>query len=341
MGSCSILRALTLVRVSANSPGRGSVLPELHLSTTNITSGSSDDTTRPKRTKTPRSLNRLSSQKSGTRQDALPQTFDARRSVELVAESSQAPDKIGAMAPREVFAGLSSPPQYPVQRRQAPQEAHPLRPGPIGTTRDQGIPESFRLATTDVQASDTSQSHIVLPPKRTADYLYGFYWNHAHCILPCLDRQHIYQRYSSPWMNQPEMNTSERDLYCCTLNLIFTIASALDISTKLESQNTTASVFYNRARKLIYRNLFDVSHLHVLQNLLLAVQYLLSTKMSRECTRIMSLAAWMAQELKLDTSPTKEVFVDAEDLQLRRRVWHCCVVMDKWIYPGDSSLWLY
>lgn len=199
------------------------------------------------------------------------------------------------------------------------------------TTSRTGYPRNvmLRLPRTNEDEFVLIQSDMALPSKQIADHLFEIYWTRSHVIFPWLDKDEFCHEYSSLWAGRHEMRMNGKSFYCI-LNLIFAIASTLDPAAESRSQpQLAANTYYNRAKKLMQRNLLDISHFQVLQTLLLAVQYLQSTKFSQQCLRTMGLAAWMAQDLGLHLPQTTRWIEDAHDRELVRKVWHGCVMLDR------------
>lgn len=203
-----------------------------------------------------------------------------------------------------------------------------LRPGSRRSGVGYVTSESLRLPKQNENDITPSGSELLLPPRRMANHLIEVYWNYSHVIFPWLDKDEFQRAYDAFWEQRLGLKMNQRSFHC-TLNLIFAISSALDPTAKASPQHRSANTYYLRARDLMHRDLLDVSHFQVLQNLLLAVQYLQSTSTSQQCLRTMSLATWMAQDLGLHLPQTTDSFADHDERELVRRVWHGCVMMDK------------
>jgi Fungal specific transcription factor domain len=182
------------------------------------------------------------------------------------------------------------------------------------------------------EENDLYDPAFVLPPKRIADHLFQVYWDYSDVIFPFLDRDEITRQYARLWAENEDLDVDEKIFYC-TLNLMFALATQLDPTGKPEMQIKSASIYYERARTLLYFNLLDISHFEILQALLLAAQYLQSTNMPRQCFQSIGLAVWIAQDLGLHLPRTITSLTNPHDRELARRVWHGCILMDKYYCP--------
>lgn len=176
---------------------------------------------------------------------------------------------------------------------------------------------------------DTSELELVLPQRKVADHLFEVYWAYSDVVFPWLDEAEVRQQYASLWLPNDGCDADEKVLYC-TLNLMFAIAAKLDPSSKPETRKKSANTYYKRARDLLSFNLLDISHFEIRQNLLLAAQYLQSTNMPRQCFQTIGLAIWVAQDLGLHLPETTCLLKDPLEQESARRVWHGCILMDKY-----------
>ena len=190
-------------------------------------------------------------------------------------------------------------------------------------------PKLLRLSRKGDDEKDTGDFQFVLPPRKTADHLFNVYWGFSDVIFPFLDKQEITRQYQSLWKAKGDFDGDEK-VFHCVLNLTFALAAKLDPGSKPETQTKLADLYYGRANKLLSFSLLDISHFDILQALLLAAQYLQSTNMPRQCFQSVGMAIWIAQDLGLHVPETTTALKDFREQELARRVWHGCILMDRY-----------
>jgi hypothetical protein len=121
---------------------------------------------------------------------------------------------------------------------------------------------------------DLGHMDIVLPSRRTADYLMGIYWSKSYSLYPFLDRHSIERAYRSLWSGESAHQEVNKDLdlgsgsfgdsgalsriFHCALNAIFALSCQLAGPELPRSErDALAERFFVRAKELL--------HIHVLE----------------------------------------------------------------------------
>ncbi|KAF2844119.1 hypothetical protein T440DRAFT_512370 [Plenodomus tracheiphilus IPT5] len=173
--------------------------------------------------------------------------------------------------------------------------------------------------------SGTRALDYVLPARRRADKLLSLYWDIVHPLYPFLDRQDFLAQYDALWKSQE----SDKDdpVFLCSLNLIFALSSQLDEDVPPEARQSSADVFYERAKGSL--DLWNLDTLQCVQMLLLLSIHLQSSCVLNPSWMIIGVAIRTAQSLGLHHGETSTRIASHKDRELSRRVWHTCVLLDR------------
>lgn len=199
---------------------------------------------------------------------------------------------------------------------------------------------SVTLRTVKHQAArnrDSRRTEFILPTRKTANYLMKVYWDYSHPIFPWLDKADVTKSYNLLWTGSEDPSVDEQ-VFHCTLNLIFAIACVLDPTGRAAELLDSSRIYYDRAKKLFSFDLLDFSYFPLLQAFLLMAQYLQSTKLPRKCFQSIGIAIWIAQDLGLHLPETTSSMKDLRERELARRVWHGCILLDKYSTSGLVDL---
>ncbi|PGH27883.1 hypothetical protein AJ80_00433 [Polytolypa hystricis UAMH7299] len=172
-----------------------------------------------------------------------------------------------------------------------------------------------------------SLDECALPPKNRADALISVYWNAVHPLYPFIDRAVITSQYESLFSSQTSCDVDSS--FLCALNIIFALSCQLGITTCAEKRHHSASVFFQRAQKSL--DLWQLQpSIESVQVLLLLGQYLQSTNEPFQCWTFVGSAIRMAENLGLHLNEASENVTSTKEREIMRRVWHACVLMDRW-----------
>lgn len=180
------------------------------------------------------------------------------------------------------------------------------------------------------QNANVQNTEYFLPPRKTANRLLAVHWTLSQCIFPWVDRLRFMRWYEGLWTGREDTDRHvDEQVYHCILNTIFATSYKLDTSLNASDQETMSNTHFQRAQKLFCLDLMDVSHIELVQALLLMGQYLQSTHMSRRCFQCIGLAIWIAQDMGLHIPETLSLIKSQHDREMARRTWHGCILMDR------------
>ncbi|MAD86695.1 MAG: hypothetical protein CL912_27375 [Deltaproteobacteria bacterium] len=174
-----------------------------------------------------------------------------------------------------------------------------------------------------------------LPPRRVADSLMKTYWELIHPLYPFLDENLMHKAYSSIWLG--DSPDPEDPILIATLNIIFASACQLAESSDCAERAASAATFFTRAQDLLHHDLWTVGSIQTVQCLLIMGQYLQSTSNAHQCWMVIGHAVRVAQGLGLHL-PQSNAYENQsiQDSELTRRVWHGCILMDRYVsYPQN------
>lgn len=171
--------------------------------------------------------------------------------------------------------------------------------------------------------------NYVLPPRKTADSLMGVYWEFVFPLYPLVDSLQLRREYEMIWTG--EALQSDENMLMCTVNVIFALACQLADFIPPEEREASADAFFTRAKDLLQFNLWNTGSAALIQCLLLMAQYLQSTDSAHQCWIVTGLAIRNAQGLGLHLPQTIARLHNPQEQQLARKIWHGCVLMDRYV----------
>lgn len=198
-----------------------------------------------------------------------------------------------------------------------------------------GVSHAPGLMSTRPEKPSSIQSYV-LPPRKTADSLMGVYWSFVFPLYPLVDGIRLRAEYEKVWTGEP-LETDE-SMLMCTINVIFALACQLADFILPEEREASADAFFSRAKDLLQFNLWDTGSAALIQCLLLMAQYLQSTDSAHQCWIVTGLAIRNAQSLGLHLPQTIARLPSPQEQQLARKIWHGCVLMDRYDVPHSSDL---
>lgn len=172
-------------------------------------------------------------------------------------------------------------------------------------------------------------ANYVLPPRKMADSLMDVYWDYVFPLYPFLISAQMKSEYAKIWAG--DTLDSDENMLMCTLNVMFALASQLADFVPPSEREASADAFFSRAKGLFQFNLWDTGSAGLIQCLLLMAQYLQSTDSAHQCWIVTGLAIRNAQSLGLHLPETIASFQSFEEQQLARKIWHGCVLMDRYV----------
>jgi len=121
-------------------------------------------------------------------------------------------------------------------------------------------------------------------------------------------------------------------LFFSTLTILFALGTRFCSCIPSTEKETTSKRFYRRARLNFPYDLLDFNSLPVLQMVLLQGVYLQSTTEVSRCWNVIGVAVRMAQSLGLHAEGTQGRKKTQLELEMGRRLWWCCIVLDRSVF---------
>ncbi|RVX72599.1 hypothetical protein B0A52_03995 [Exophiala mesophila] len=176
---------------------------------------------------------------------------------------------------------------------------------------------------------------FLLPPRKTANEYVQCFWEFIHPLFPVLHKTSFMEKYAQLWSSEDakgmdgDLSDVNEVIFASTLNLIFSIGCQFSHSVAPQHKVAIADDFYQRSRKIFVYDMLDSISVSLVQMLVLTGVYLQSTQYASRCWNVIGLAIRTAQSLGLHLDMTKTRSESQVNREMRRRIWHSCVVMDK------------
>lgn len=181
-----------------------------------------------------------------------------------------------------------------------------------------------------------SENSMMLPRRPLADDLLQAYFTSAYDFLPVFHR-HVFEKiYERLWSrSKPDEYYDphghiQDGIVLAMLNVCFALGSLFSERIADEDRESTAEEFYQRSRALTNFDICDHSDLSAVMLQLLTGLYLQTTSHTSRCWNVVGVAIRLAQDLGLHKDPS--LYGNGGDsalVDLKRRVWYSCVVMDR------------
>ncbi|KAI1146861.1 putative transcriptional regulatory protein [Nemania diffusa] len=167
----------------------------------------------------------------------------------------------------------------------------------------------------DSTFNETDRLSMVVPERTISDDLLDSYERLVYPLFPILHMPSFRARYERLWDPRGRFETqADEVIFHATLNVVFALGCINSSNTESHVKVRTADCFYRRARKILPLDTLDHPSLGVAQYLLLMSNYLSFTKYTNRCCNTLAVAIRVCQIL---------------GLQMRRRVWHICLVLER------------
>ncbi|KAI9729389.1 MAG: hypothetical protein M1834_006913 [Cirrosporium novae-zelandiae] len=230
--------------------------------------------------------------------------------------------------------------------RSNPQQ-NPTSASTNNTTSAPGAPESAAQGPPWNYFSSPLTGDLSLPPRSLADHLLQRYWERVYYLYPFIHRPSFQRAYECLWLpaGHPSRSShcanvglggSSNDdsnslVFLCALNSIFALGCHFSDLPSSE-RATVAHTFFLRSKSFIGLDFLEVNNIGIVQALLIVAQYLQSTPYPSRCWNAVGVACRVAQGLGLHV----DLAVDSCNVletEMRRRVWHGCTLMDRFVAP--------
>lgn len=178
------------------------------------------------------------------------------------------------------------------------------------------------------------QIENTLPPQEEADKLINIYWRYIHPLEPFVNKRSLSLSYEELFAGNFGNNESSSS-YCIllsTLNAIFAVATQHQESLPTDVRQEKSRTYFHRAWTLLRPEaiIWEPASLEMVQCMLIISRYLQLTNHTHQTWMAIGSAVRTAQSLGLDTPQAATGSGVAEAVE-KRRVWQCCVFMDRWV----------
>lgn len=177
-------------------------------------------------------------------------------------------------------------------------------------------------------------SAAVIPPRSMADNLVHSFFTFAHDFLPIFHKPAFDRQYEKLWtssvltgLHDPREHLEDA-IFLSTLNVCFALGSLFDQLVLDEDRESTSDAYYQRSRALINFDVCDYSSLSTVRLQLVSSLYLQTTSNASRCWNVVGMAIRLAQDIGLHENPVGTSQSDQLGVDMERRVWYSCVVMD-------------
>lgn len=172
----------------------------------------------------------------------------------------------------------------------------------------------------------------VLPLRYRADKFLNCYWDFVHPVFPLLHKHPFAWKYQQIWLPHEKFPQSAEDtVFLCNLNLVLALGCQFCRDIDAHERLTMANQFYERSQRVLLFDILGTTSLPVVQWLLLTAVYCQSTSHASRCWNSIGLAIRLAQSLGLHMEHSTHSVKSQVELEMKRRIWHNCVVLDRFV----------
>ncbi|KAH8685020.1 fungal-specific transcription factor domain-containing protein [Ilyonectria robusta] len=174
-----------------------------------------------------------------------------------------------------------------------------------------------------------------LPRRRSADEFLFCYWEFIHPTFPVLHKTTFGKQYEQFWATESRADDVSSDsagenvIFLSTMNLVFALGCKFSNAIPDAQKESAADGFYQKSRQLSNFDALDSASLPLVQMWLLNGIYLQSTRHANRCWNSIGLAIRVAQGLGLHADLDVRKATSQLEREVRRRVWHTCVNLDR------------
>ncbi|KAJ3540283.1 hypothetical protein NM208_g5130 [Fusarium decemcellulare] len=180
----------------------------------------------------------------------------------------------------------------------------------------------------DSTAALPHDENLALPPRHIANSLMDTYWRNNYPLYPAVDRSSFQSCYEAIWSGSSL--GGDETMTHCILNLMLALAAQSTGPAPPGCPNTIKQTPYiSRARNLMRPVLLTGWSFQLVQAIILYAQYLQSTDDPHQCWTVVGMAIRMAESMGLHIASTSRNLKNPMEKELARRVWYCCVTLDR------------
>lgn len=171
-----------------------------------------------------------------------------------------------------------------------------------------------------------------LPIRYRSDTFLACYWDFVHPLFPLLEKTSFVAKYEQIWLPHGSQSTNVEDtVFLSNLNLALALGCQFCNDIDPNERLAMANQFYERSQHLLVYDILGSTSPSVVQWLLLTAVYCQSTKHASRCWNSVGLAIRLAQSLGLHTETPTQSAGSQRDVEMRRKIWHTCVVLDRFV----------
>ena len=187
-----------------------------------------------------------------------------------------------------------------------------------------------------------NENHAALPLRRSADNYLHCFWEFVHPLFPVVHKTSFDAKYVKLWLPDDTQTSSVEELiFVSTLNLLFALGCQFSNQVPPNEKASVAEAFYKRSRRVLLYDILGSTSVSVVQWLLLSGIYLQSTSHASHCWNSIGLAIRLAQSLGLHLEHSDRKVGNQINREMKRRIWHTCVVLDRYVLPDYYHLATY
>lgn len=169
-----------------------------------------------------------------------------------------------------------------------------------------------------------------LPPKHLADSLLDAYFARVHRLYPFVHEQTFRLDYERIYLRQdPESLAESRPVSIALLYMVFAHGAEFCKSLSETEAVGMAADFVDKAKRIVFAQMFRQESLELVQSLLLMCQYLQSTLELNQCWSLVGLMTRTAISLGLHFNPPASESLTTIEREVRKRVWFGCFMIDR------------
>lgn len=169
----------------------------------------------------------------------------------------------------------------------------------------------------------------ILPLRRNADDFLRCYFEFIHPLFPLLHKDSFISQYNRLWLPNDNPQSGKDIVFMCNLNLVFALGCQFSSLAHSSQRASIANEFYKTSRRALLYDILGSTSVSVVQWLLLSGVYLQSTSYASHCWNTIGLAIRLAQSLGLHLENPGSRSESQLKREMKRRIWHTCVVLDK------------
>lgn len=247
-------------------------------------------------------------------------------------ESQPAPVPSAPDSPEpDGFFGESSTFAF-VSNVRASSPPRPLRPGHRNKRRrlsSNRTAETSKADTAGLTPRDTAMSYE-LPAKPLADSLLDAYFARVHRLYPFVHEQNFRLDYERIYLlHDPETLAESRPVSIALLYMVFAHGAEFCRSLSETDAASMAADFVDKAKRIVFAQMFRQESLELVQSLLMMCQYLQSTLELNQCWSLVGLMTRTAISLGLHFNPPASEPLTTIEREVRKRVWWGCFMIDR------------